>query len=547
MSNNSSFFSNIKGDFASGLVVFLIAVPLCLGIALASGAPLYSGIVSGIIGGIVVGLLSKSQLSVTGPAAGLTAIVLAAISELKTFDIFLCAVMVAGAIQLLLGILKAGTVSNYFPSNVIEGMLTAIGIIIILKQIPHALGVDMDAEGDMAFKEASGNTFSTIVYAITHPDAGAVIITLVSMGLILLWMNVPALSKLKLLPGALVAVLAGAGLNELFIALDSPLALGASHLVNLPIPDSINGFIEQFTLPNFSGFAQKEVWVIGATIAIVASIETLLCVEATDKLDPMKRYSPPNRELMAQGIGNMLSGLIGGIPMTSVIVRSSANINAGGRTKAATIIHGTLLLICVALIPMLLNKIPFASLAAILIMTGYKLCKPSVFIHMKENGKYQFIPFLVTVLAVVFTDLLTGVGLGLIVSVFAILRGNMKSAYFFRKRTFKTGEIVHMYLSQEVSFLNKAAIKLTLEHLPEKCYLIIDASNSEYIDHDVIELIREFKEVKATDKKIKVDLVGFKSQHKLENTLQSPEFEGILLKPEDQLLPQTAFSKNISK
>jgi MFS superfamily sulfate permease-like transporter len=521
MSIKTPLFSNVKGDFASGLVVFLIAVPLCLGIALASGAPLFSGIVSGIIGGIIVGFLSGSQLSVSGPAAGLTAIVLAGITDLGAFDIFLCAVVIAGLIQLLLGFLRAGSVSNYFPSNVIEGMLTAIGIIIILKQIPHAFGYDVEAEGVFAFKDVGGNTFSRLSSTLNYIQPAAALITMISLAILIIWQKTPALTRLKALPGALVAVVSGVVINEILVQSGSSWALNQSHLVTLPVAGNIQEFLGQFVTPNFTGFLRPDVWMVGLTIAIVASIETLLCIEATDKLDPMKRYSPTNQELKAQGIGNLLSGLIGGIPMTSVIVRSSANINAGGRTKLATIVHGALLLFCAALIPVLLNKIPLATLAAILLMTGYKLAKPSIFLHMWQNGKYQFLPFIVTVVAVVTTDLLKGVILGLLVSVFAILRGNLKSPYFFKRKEYKTGDVIHIRLSQEVSFLNKAAIKMTLEQMPSNSHVIIDASNSVYIDFDVIQIIEEFKDIKAPNNGIRVDLTGFKAAYNIENTIES--------------------------
>ncbi len=520
MSNSNSIFSNIKGDFAAGLVVFLIAVPLCLGIALASGAPLFSGIVAGIIGGVVIGFLSGSQLSVSGPAAGLIAIVLGGITQLGAFELFLCAVMIAGALQLVVGIIKAGSIANYFPSNVIEGMLTAIGITIILTQIPHALGFDREAEGSTAFKhEDGGNTFTTLIDAFLNPEPLAIIITLIAIGILLVWQKVPALAKLQVLPGALVAVLAGIVINEVLLAAGSPMALSGNHLVSLPVANSFSEFAQQFTRPDFSGFMRADVWILGATIMIVGSIETLLCLEATDKLDPLKRYSSPNKELKAQGIGNLLSGFLGGLPMTSVIVRSSANINAGGRTKLSTIVHGMLLLVCAAFIPVLLNKIPLATLAAILIMTGYKLAKPAVFKHMWHNGKYQFVPFIVTIVAVILTDLLTGVALGLVVSILAILRGNLKSPYFFKKKSFSNGDITHLYLSQEVSFLNKAAIKTALEKIPERSYVIMDASNTMYIDFDVLQMIREFKEIKAPQKNIRFDLVGFKDVYQIENTL----------------------------
>lgn len=525
MSKKIGLFSNIKGDLPAGLVVFLIAVPLCLGIALASGAPLFSGMIAGIIGGIVIGSTSGSNLSVSGPAAGLTAIVLSAITKLGVFDIFLLAVMLAGLIQLVLGLVKAGTVANYFPSNVITGMLTAIGLIIILKQIPHAFGYDADAEGDFAFIQTDGeNTFSSLISMLNHIHLGAVLITLISIGILLYWSKIP---KLNVIPAPLVAVLAGVGINQFFVSIGSPLGLAQSHLVTLPVADSFSDFLGQFTTPDFSQLGNSEVWVVAATIAVVASIETLLNLEATDKLDPMKRYSSPNRELKAQGIGNMISGLIGGIPITSVIVRSSANINAGGRTKLSAITHGVLLLSCAALIPTLLNMIPLATLAAVLLVTGYKLCKPTIFKQMFAKGKYQWIPFLVTVGVIVFTDLLIGVAVGLAVSVLFIMWGNLKSPYFFQKEKYRTGDLIRLELSQEVSFLNKANILLTLDRMPESSTLVIDASKTLYIDQDVLDIIREFTQIKAPQKKIKVVLKGFKEAYKINNTdhlfLEEPE------------------------
>ncbi len=517
MENKSAYF---KTDILAGVVVFLVALPLCLGIALASGAPLFAGVISGVIGGILVGVLSGSQLSVSGPAAGLTAIVLAAITSLGSYETFLLAVVLAGILQILLGIAKAGTISNYFPSNVIEGMLTAIGVIIILKQLPHAIGYDVDNEGDFFFieKGMGHNTFSSIIDAINYSHLGAILVTLVSMGILIAFNKVAFLKNLKVVPGALVAVIAGILLNELFKASGSSLAIAQEHLVNLPIPQTFNDFIGQFSAPNFGDVLNPKVWIVAATIAAVASIETLLCIEAADKLDPLKRYSNTNRELFAQGAGNILSGMVGGIPMTSVIVRTSANINSGGRTKTATIAHGILLLIAVISIPMILNKIPLACLAAILLMIGYKLASPTVFKHMWQNGKYQVVPFIITVVAVVFTDLLMGVGIGLVVSIFYILRANLKLAYFFKKEDYHEGEVVTIKLAQEVSFLNKAAIKQTLNHLPKNSKLVIDASDTFYIDYDVLQLIRDFLTIGSKDKDVQVTLVGFKDEYKMENT-----------------------------
>jgi MFS superfamily sulfate permease-like transporter len=518
--HKTNIFSNVGNDLAAGLVVFLVALPLCLGIALASGAPLYSGIIAGVVGGIVIGILSKSNLSVSGPAAGLTAIVLVAVTELGAFNIFLCAVILAGVFQIALGLFKAGSIANYIPSNVIEGMLAAIGIIIILKQIPHALGFDKDYEGDFSFFDQTGaNTFSAIGQALSFVTPGAIVIALVSLGILLLWERTAALKKMIFLPGPLVVVVASIILNEIFAATGSSLAIQTEHLVNLPVAGNINEFFGQFIRPDFSGFLNPSVWIMGATIAAVASIETLLSIEAIDRLDPHKRYTPTNHELKAQGVGNIISGFLGGLPLTSVIIRSSANVNAKAETKLSVISHGILLLLCAALIPFLLNKIPLAALAAILILTGLKLAKPAAFARMWRNGKYQFVPFIVTIIAIVFTDLLTGVALGLGISVFFLLRENLKVPYFFRQKEYKEGEIIHIHLAQEVSFLNKAAIKMTFEHLPANSYVILDASETSYIDYDVCEVIREFAEVKAPEKGIRLDLVGFKEDYKVANSL----------------------------
>jgi MFS superfamily sulfate permease-like transporter len=511
---NSSYF---KSDVLSGMVVSLVALPLCLGIALASGAPLFAGIISGVIGGIIVGLLSHSQLSVSGPAAGLTAILLTAITSLGSYETFLLAVVIAGIMQILLGIAKAGTISNYFPSNVIEGMLTAIGIIIIMKQIPHAVGYDLDNEGDLFFIEKADhhNTFSSIIDALNQSQLGAVIICLVSLAILISFQKVQFLKNLKVVPGALIAVIAGIALNEIFKMSAPNLAIGQEHLVNLPVPDSFSAFIGQFTTPDFSSIANPKVWITAATIAAVASIETLLCIEASDNMDPLKRYSDTNRELLAQGAGNILSGLIGGIPMTSVIVRTSANVNSGGRTKVAAIAHGVFLLLAVVAIPTVLNKIPLACLAAILLMIGYKLASPAIFKHMWNNGRYQFVPFIVTVLAVVLTDLLKGVAIGLVVSIFYILRANLKLAYFFKKAEDQNTNIITMKLAQEVSFLNKAAIKQTLQNLPNDSKVVIDATDTFYIDHDVLQLVKDFLNIGSKDKNINVDLVGFKEEYSI--------------------------------
>lgn len=515
---NRSFVTHLRSDFSASIVVFLVAVPLCLGIAMASGAPFFSGLIAGIVGGIVIGILSNSHLSVSGPAAGLTAIVLAAITQLGAFETFLVAVVLAGVFQLVLGFLKAGSIANYFPGSVIKGMLTAIGIIIILKQIPHAFGYDKDAEGDFYFNQPDGNnTFSALLEPLSKIHIGVTIITFIALGVLILWEK-PFMKKFRLVPGALVAVIVSVLLSEVFKATVPSLAVSADHLVQVPVANSVDDFLGLFTFPDFSKVTNWEVIMTAATLAAVASIETLLCIEAVDKLDPLRRITSQNRELKAQGIGNIVSGLLGGLPVTSVIVRSTANINAGAKTKTSAILHGVLILVCATAIPFLLNKIPLGALAAILLVTGYKLAKISIFKQMFANGKYQWAPFLVTVIAIVFTDLLTGVGMGLVASTIAILYGNMKNSYFFHKENHHAGEIVRIHLAEEVSFLNKASIKLTLDHMPADTTVVIDASKSTYIDFDVLELIREFKDVKAPQKNIDCRLIGFKEKYGIDNT-----------------------------
>jgi MFS superfamily sulfate permease-like transporter len=522
MTKKINLFANLKSDFASGLVVFLVALPLCLGIAMASGAPLFSGIIAGIVGGIVVGYLSTSHLSVSGPAAGLTAIVLTAISDLGAFNIFLVSVFIAGLIQLGLGFLKAGSISNYFPTNVIEGMLAGIGIIIILKQLPHAVGYDSNFEGDEAFLQSDGNTFSYLANAVDSLQLGSIIITVISLAILIAWDKVHFLKKLRLIPGALIAVAVGVLLNETFIVTESTLAIANSHLVSLPVPSSVEDFSKIIVMPDFSAIGNSQVWITGITIAIVASIETLLCIEAADRMDAQKRYTNTNTELKAQGLGNIVSSLLGGLPMTSVVVRTSANNNAGAKSKMSAIFHGVLLLISVLTIPLVLNKIPLATLAAILLLVGYKLAKPSTFMHFWEKGKYQFVPFIATLLAVVFTDLLKGVALGIIISIIFVLKGNLKRAYNFRKEQYADGDVIHIDLAQEVSFLNKAAIKATLSEIPENSKVVINAEDTVYIAHDILELIREFKATRAVDENIKVKLKGFKKAYHLENSDEIP-------------------------
>lgn len=520
MSKKINLFADLKSDFASGLVVFLVALPLCLGIALASGAPLFSGIISGIVGGIVVGYLSTSQLSVSGPAAGLTAILLTAILDLGAFNILLLAVFIAGLVQLALGFLKAGTISNYFPNNVIEGMLAGIGLIIILKQIPHAIGLDSDFEGDQAFSQMNGkNTFTELFSIFDYFQIGSIIVTAVSLAILILWNKISFLKKLKLVPGALVAVIVGVLLNEFFIQSNSEFEISKDHLVSLPVPQNFDEFKAIFVWPDFSAITNSKVWIVGFTIAIVASIETLLCIEAADKMDSQKRFSDTNVELKAQGIGNMISALLGGLPMTSVVVRTSANNAAGAKSKLSAIIHGLFLLVSVFAIPTILNKIPYATLAAILLMVGYKLANPKTVKHFWDKDKiYQFIPFIATFVFVVLTDLLKGVAIGLIINIIFILVGNSKRAYNFRKEEYHDGDIIHIDLAQEVSFLNKASIKSTLNDIPENSKVIINASETAYIAHDVLDLINDFKQIQSREKNIKVKLKGFKDAYNIEDS-----------------------------
>jgi MFS superfamily sulfate permease-like transporter len=517
-------FSSLKTDSVSGLVVFLVALPLCLGIAVASGAPPFAGIITGIIGGIIIGYLSGSNVSVSGPAAGLIAIVLLAIQDLG-FEAFILAVVLAGIFQLILGFAKAGTISNYFPSGVIEGMLTGIGIIIIIKELPHSIGYDNEHEGDFfnySLTDKIDKTFlNELVHSFNFAHLGIIIVTTISIAILVAFNKLHFLKKIKVLPGALVVVVVGIILNEIFNLSKPELFISGKHLVSLPVTGSVNEFIAQFKFPDFTAISNPKVWITAGTIAAVASIETLLCIEAGDKMDPLKRYSSANTELKAQGIGNILAGLIGGLPMTSVIVRTSANVTAGARTKFSAIFHGFLLLLTVILIPTLLNKIPMACLAAILLMIGFKLASPKVFMHMWKIGKFQFIPFIVTVIGVVSLDLLKGVGIGLLVSIFFILLGNMKVSYFFNKNEHKEGDDIRIDLAQEVSFLNRAALKQTLAHLPANSKVIISAKNTFYIDYDVLELIKDFTQYGSKDKNITVELQDFKSAYKIENSIDS--------------------------
>jgi len=519
-----SFLKSAGADLPAALVVFLVALPLCLGIALGSGAPLFSGIIAGIAGGIVVGSFSGSNVSVSGPAAGLTAIVAVAIGKMPVFEAFLLSVVIAGILQLILGIAKAGFLGDYVPSSVIKGMLSAIGIILILKQLPHLVGYDADFEGDETFlQKDKDNTFSGIFSAFNKITLLAVIIGVVSLLIQVLWDKVliKKISFLKLVPAPLVVVVVGILISQWSIATNSSLVLHKEQLVSIPVAQDAKQFFSFFSSPDFQFLKLPVVWTTGITLCIVASLETLLNIEAADELDPYQRVTPTDRELKAQGIGNIVSGLIGGLPVTSVIVRTSANVNAGAQTKASTIIHGILLAGCVALIPSLLNLIPLSALAAVLIYTGYKLAKPSIFVSFFKKGLDQFIPFAVTVLAIIFTDLLIGIVIGICVGLFFVLRSNFKSAVF----------IVHdnnkylVRLRKDVSFLNKPILKRKLENVPADSYVLIDISRADFIDKDVVEVMNDFMK-HAHLKNIKVDLKksNVKVTHQLVR-LQQPVFE----------------------
>jgi MFS superfamily sulfate permease-like transporter len=498
---------NLKRDLPSSIVVFLVALPLCLGIALASGAPLFAGLVTGVIGGIVVASISGSQLSVSGPAAGLTVIVLGAIAHLGSYQVFLLAVMLAGVFQILLGLLKAGTIGNYFPSSVIEGMLAAIGLILIMKQLPHALGVDKGFLDESVFENQGEGMLGLITTALKQFNLAAIVISGGAIAILIIW---PKFKKLSIVPAPLLVVIFGIALSIIFQ--QGPYALRAEQMVKIPVVNGWGEFKGLFNAPDFSAITNIDVWKTALTIAIVASLETLLSIEAIDKIDPIKRVSPTNRELIAQGIGNMTSGLVGGLPMTSVIVRSSANVNAGGRTKMSAIFHGTWLLLSLLFIPGLINMIPLACLAAILLVTGYKLTRISLFQHMYHKGWDQFVPFVVTVVAVLLTDLLKGVAVGMLLSVFYLLRTNMRNPFFYRIQEEGNQKNLRIKLAEEVSFLNKAAIQVVLNNIPKETNVIIDGSRSRYIDPDVLEVIFNFRQ-HAYTKGILVSLEGVQDRY----------------------------------
>ncbi len=491
--SGNSLPASLKYDLPAGIVVFLVSMPLSLGIALASGAPLFSGLIAGIIGGLIAAPLSGSQLAISGPTAGVSVLVLVAIRELG-FDSFLLAVVLAGVLQIVLGALRAGVIAHYFPSSVINGMLSGIGIILLLKQIPHALGYDRDYEGNLSFTKVDHfASFAEVLRTLEYSSPTAIFIALLSLAILITWEQprLKALPYIRSYQGVLFALLLGVISNQFLVHFAPELALKNSHLVSIPVFQDLTGLLAQFRLPDFSGIYQPQIYLTAATLALVASLETLMCLEAVDKLDPYRRPTSTSQELKAQGIANIASGLIGGLPLTQVIVRSSVNIQAGAKTKKAAVIQAVLMMLAIKFIPEWLNKIPLATLASILIVVSYKLINPRIFKTMFQAGIYHFMPFCVTILGLVLTNLLIGILIGLISAIFAILLENYKSASYFREAVIGNKTIFR--LSEHVSFLNKANIKYTLDHLPADTEVVIDATRSKYIDYDVYEVIENFK------------------------------------------------------
>lgn len=538
MADRSVFSTQtVLRDATAGLVVFLVALPLCLGVALASSAPLFSGLLGGVVGGIVIGMVSQSQTSVSGPSPAMTAIVAALIAQLGgSFEAFLLAVVVAGLILIVMGVCKAGALAAFVPSGVIKGLIAAIGIIIILKQIPHLLGHDSDPEGEMSFIQPDDeNTFSELIVMLSDVQLGAAAIGLFSLLLLLVWDRMPRLKKTGIPPALLTIVLA-VGLNLFFRRLGGRWLIEASHLVQVPVAESFIDLLSFLKFPDFSVWSNPAIYFGGLSIAIVSALETLLNVEAVDKLDPKKRVSPPNRELVAQGVGCLVAGCIGGLPTSSVIVRSSVNLNAGAETKLAAIFHGVLFLVCVALLPNVLNLIPLSCLAAILVVTGMRLANASLFRQMWSEGKYQFAPFAITLLAIVFTSLITGILIGLGVSIAFVLYNNLRRPVNLVVEKHLSGEILHLELPNQVSFLNRAALSQTLDKIPPGGHVLFDARNTSYIDPDILSLLREFKEKTAPVRGITISMRGFRQKYQFEDVIRYVDYSTREL--QGQLTPQ---------
>ena len=529
--------SHLMKDAAASLVVFLVALPLCLGIALASGAPLFSGLLAGIIGGIVVGSLSGSHTSVSGPAAGLTAVVATQIASLGSFEAFLLALTIGGLIQIGLGLMHAGALSAFFPSSVIKGLLAAIGVILILKQIPHMFGHDADPDGEMSFRQPNSETTFSEIMSVMEGDIhiGPMIIGLASIVLLVLWSRVNFLKK-SIVPAPLAVVVMGVVMQLVFQRLGGVLTINPTHLVQIPVAETANDLFGFFRFPDFSQWANSAIYIAALTLAIVASLETLLNLEAADKLDPLRRNSPPSRELIAQGTGNILAGLIGGLPVTSVVVRSSVNVAAGAKTKRSAILHGVLLSVCVVFLPVYLNSIPLACLAAILFITGLKLANPSLFRQMWQEGRYQFTPFLLTLLAIVMTDLLVGILVGLAISLLFILNSNLRRPIHRIVESHVGGKVLHIELANQVSFLNRAALDRIFNDAQRESHLLLDARQTDYIDPDILSLIREFKNVDAPQRGVTVSLRGFRKKYQLHDQIQFVDYSTRELR--DRISPQ---------
>lgn len=504
-------------DLTASISVFLVALPLCLGIATSSGTPPLSGIIAGIVGGIVVGLISQSHTSVSGPAAGLSAVVIVQIASLGSFEAFLCALLLAGLIQIVFGLLKLGFIAEFFPSSVIKGLITAIGIIIILKQIPHLVGHDFDPEGDMSFfQRDKQNTFTEIIDTIYDLRPGALVIGFVSLLAILAWDRIKVLRS-SFVPGLLVIVVLGVFLAKFFNSLGSLWAIDADHFLQFPVTKTWDETWKLLKFPDFSHFARIEVYLAAITIAIVASLKTLLNLEATDKLDPEQRRSPPSRELLAQGVGNFISGCLGGLPVATVIIRSTVNINAGAKSKLSTVLHGVLLLVSIVFFPDIINQIPLSCLAAILILTGFKLIHPKTFISMWKQGRNQFLPFIITVIAIIFSDVLIGILIGSIVSIGFILQSNLRRPLSKVMEKHISGDVLRIRLASQVSFLNRATLARLFEDAPEVKHVLIDATDTDYIDPDILDLIEELKNEVGPAHGVQVSLVGFKDKYAVDD------------------------------
>jgi carbonic anhydrase len=534
--------SNLRSDLTAGLVVFLAALPLCLGVALASKAPdvdvpLFSGVLAGIVGGLVVGVLSGSHTSVSGPSPGLSAIVVAQLIALGSFDTFLLAVVLAGLVQIALGVARAGFVAAFFPSSVIKGLLAAIGLLLIFKQTPHMLGWDADPEGEMSFYQPadSENTFSDLWKVLFRFQPGAAVVGLGSLSILIAWERSKLLKKLPV-PAPLAVVLFGLAGNLLLQRVGGSWLIQSTHLVQVPVAAKLTEFFGFLQSPDFSQWLNPAVYTAGLTIAAVASLETLLNLEAVDKIDPQQRRSPPSRELWVQGIGNVMCGLIGGLPISSAIVRSSVNVNSGSKTKLSTIVHGVLLLGCVLLIPSFLNAIPLSCLAAILLITGTKLARPALFKQMWSEGRYQFLPFVLTVVAIIFTNLLTGVLIGLAAGLGFILISNLRQPIRRFEEKHLGGDVLHVSLANQVSFLNRAALSKIFDDVPPGGHVLLDAVDTDYIDPDILDLIRDFREKTAPARGVEVSVVGFREQYQIADQVQYVDYSTREL--QSQITPQ---------